>query len=710
MNWLAIPNGFWIALGYAGGVLAFVAGMLVVRAVRGRPVGWQPVCRRCKHDLRGVDPGKGTCPECGADLTRSGAVRTGGRVRRAGAIVVALIAVAVAGTTLWWLTPARIYQLRSDLAASMPLEMLVDTAMSGLHDTQTENMARSGIDALLGTRSGFPQQGLTRKVASGELLDALLKVIARSNEPGRTPVGALLERQPNSFFSSLDDAERARLRDLAVDEIVASGAKKLDLARAFIASAGVTGQIDGAVNELIGRLQQTDAGRAALQPQLVVIGQGTVGGVITLDLQGPLDGLRQFKRVGFERRQDALLIERVEARAANAPQDAQPQQLRPMDSGAEPSFGNDLEVPGLLADLPAGAHQIRVVGVVLPQSLVPKRRSFDGRTTTALTAEEAAKLESARPIDQTLSVMVMPVQPAPPPLERTTDPQAVEAGAKWLAQCRVLSTGSSFMIDHQSLSSENGSAAFAYDFQFSISVRQAEKVYSVGSLMRSGGGSASTGGNFPFSFAATQPFELVFDPSESPEISSGGRTGRPNAVVWARYTLRFANASATPEVASEVLPDAPIVATPLSREEAEKVLQESLGKTGGSRSMRQRPGLPQRSQIDIRFGGVARGGEKADDEAGAVPLVLSGMFELRADDGLLAPISPWVVPLGSKGSTVVFAVPSQTTELYPRTLRYTPSEAHGLAKILRSFRYIAEPFEVRYIDASTPPEIVWLQD
>ena len=32
-----------------------VAGMLVVRAVRGRPVGWQPVCRRCKHDLRGVD-------------------------------------------------------------------------------------------------------------------------------------------------------------------------------------------------------------------------------------------------------------------------------------------------------------------------------------------------------------------------------------------------------------------------------------------------------------------------------------------------------------------------------------------------------------------------------------------------------------------------------------------------------------------------------
>ncbi|MFN5497235.1 MAG: hypothetical protein ACK5C3_11755, partial [bacterium] len=81
MNWLAIPPAFWTALAYTGGVLAFIAGMLVVRAVRGRPVGWQPVCRRCKHDLRGVDPGKGTCPECGADLTRSGAVRTGGRVR-----------------------------------------------------------------------------------------------------------------------------------------------------------------------------------------------------------------------------------------------------------------------------------------------------------------------------------------------------------------------------------------------------------------------------------------------------------------------------------------------------------------------------------------------------------------------------------------------------------------------------------------------------
>jgi hypothetical protein len=48
--------------------------------------------------------------------------------------------------------------------------------------------------------------------------------------------------------------------------------------------------------------------------------------------------------------------------------------------------------------------------------------------------------------------------------------------------------------------------------------------------------------------------------------------------------------------------------------------------------------------------------------------------------------------------------------MYPRTVRYTPSPAHGRAESLVSFRYIAEPFELRYADASTPPEIVWLQD
>lgn len=74
------PNLTWPA----GLVLALVllAGLLLVLAGRrGRLVNDHPICRACRFDLIGLEPGA-RCPECGADLAPPRAVIAGRRRRR----------------------------------------------------------------------------------------------------------------------------------------------------------------------------------------------------------------------------------------------------------------------------------------------------------------------------------------------------------------------------------------------------------------------------------------------------------------------------------------------------------------------------------------------------------------------------------------------------------------------------------------------------
>ena len=73
-----------IVLALLGLLLASVA--MLVAGLRGRRVDDHPVCRRCGFDLVGAPAGSTACPECGADVTRHGAVRAGNRVRRGGLI------------------------------------------------------------------------------------------------------------------------------------------------------------------------------------------------------------------------------------------------------------------------------------------------------------------------------------------------------------------------------------------------------------------------------------------------------------------------------------------------------------------------------------------------------------------------------------------------------------------------------------------------
>jgi hypothetical protein len=83
------------------GLLACALALLAL-ALRWRVLDDHPVCRRCRFDLFGAPRGSTRCPECGADVSNPRAVRVGNRVRRRGAIAVAvpLLAATLATVTI----------------------------------------------------------------------------------------------------------------------------------------------------------------------------------------------------------------------------------------------------------------------------------------------------------------------------------------------------------------------------------------------------------------------------------------------------------------------------------------------------------------------------------------------------------------------------------------------------------------------------------
>ena len=87
MSWT--PDSFLIPA-----LVAVASAVLLVFGLRGRRVNDHPICRRCGFDLVGSPAGSVRCSECGADLWRSRAIRTGARRRRGGMIVAALLLLA----------------------------------------------------------------------------------------------------------------------------------------------------------------------------------------------------------------------------------------------------------------------------------------------------------------------------------------------------------------------------------------------------------------------------------------------------------------------------------------------------------------------------------------------------------------------------------------------------------------------------------------
>ncbi len=114
------------ALMLVGAIGLIAAGWLLARGWRGRLVRWSPSCARCSFDLR--HSAATTCAECGADLTRHGAVLEGHRSHRpwlfacsaatAWCAVVCIVGARIDGPRLaweWWLTNRPIWAMEGAL-------------------------------------------------------------------------------------------------------------------------------------------------------------------------------------------------------------------------------------------------------------------------------------------------------------------------------------------------------------------------------------------------------------------------------------------------------------------------------------------------------------------------------------------------------------------------------------------------------------------
>jgi ribosomal protein L37E len=152
--------------------LLAVALPLLALGLRGRRVDDHPLCRRCGFDLFGLPQGSRHCSECGGDLSRRRATRTGRRERRgrflgAGS---ALLVAAVLGPAAWFVgavtNPGAFARLKPVWLLARELEADAapasrDAAFAELHDRRLDDrLDPDELDALA-------EQALARQADPG---------------------------------------------------------------------------------------------------------------------------------------------------------------------------------------------------------------------------------------------------------------------------------------------------------------------------------------------------------------------------------------------------------------------------------------------------------------------------------------------------------------------------------------------------------------
>ncbi len=111
----------------AGVLTTLVAGMLWMRAWRGRITGWKSCCRKCGFELRGLNPHAAACPECGASLTSAAALRPAARQNEPWRWWVALTATSLGVLMIWMGQRAQITVAGRWLCSVMPTPLLLSS-------------------------------------------------------------------------------------------------------------------------------------------------------------------------------------------------------------------------------------------------------------------------------------------------------------------------------------------------------------------------------------------------------------------------------------------------------------------------------------------------------------------------------------------------------------------------------------------------------
>lgn len=752
MNYLLVPAWLFEALQYTSLALGLGAGALLALGLAGARRGWEPRCRRCTHDLRAVDPSTGACPECGADLARPGAVRAGRRRVRSVVVSTGALLLALAGLAAWKLDAAGVRALRGALVASMPTQPLVEALFEGGELQPT-------IRAELHRRAG--SQGAHRTLASGELLDALLRATDRCEEAGRKPLAAALQSDAFILLAELDDAERTRLIELAVEELIATGGARMTRYQLALCTQRASTDGTDVAASVLDRLGATPEGRRILGMRMNVTGPLVSGAVERIALVDTLP-LPPSRR---NTDSDESVFGFVFGEAALESLDGAVR--RPLVRVAKDGFERmRREDPccDLLIDAPPGKYRLTMKGVLAKSVLLPRGGGpFEAEPT--LSIDDALALEGARPFEGTSEVEIGP--PVASGRVFTDAPSAVERVAGQLANCRIKVLGGDAWLDLDSLtergrgarrSGGQAKAEPAPGMALLFSAAQAGRTWRLGALTMWGGGYSSGIGSLPDELELTEPFKLIAEPQtawnqsgERVRLTSGGRSGgaTPAATfVWATFTLRFDDASKEPQVEVTGPPLAPATGTARSDDAARNAIAGWVATLGGDAGTSESAAMGA-GAIDGRSTGTKSTGLKSTgsrvlgkrsrrdgeppvartlDLLGAVnlaaqadgsisaetgvawptDLVLSGWVELRNGDRLAAPVQPVFGALGRGGMpaalTPVFAVPDDA----PLTVRYTPDAGVGAADGSGPFGYLGAGFEVRFASATSKAELAWL--
>jgi hypothetical protein len=711
MNYLVIPDSFWSALGYGGTVLAFVAGTIIALAVWGGRRGWMPTCRKCGHDLRGVAADTASCPECGADLSHPGAVRTGrGRVRPV-LLGFGVMLGLVAGFLVWYLQPGRIESMRARLIASMPLDRLIESVLGG---GSGDELAIKSLDA----RSGFG--GRTRTIPSGELLDGFVAAITRHDESKRGLIEARLPKL-QMVASALDRDECTRLAELVVDQLLANqGTDRRLLQLALLAQRSGGGATSGLRSAIRDRLKASEEGRRVLLPSLPTNAVASSQRALELEFSTILDGMERAGRSAVLNDSGRFLLERAEYTPAVADAAAiEFRSLSPPDEFGDDEFESRTR---LLVDAPAGKGRLVLTGIYVPPEAL--------RMDAVVTLDDARDIVGAIPHTMETSLEVQAPRVFKPTL--VTDEAALEAVALSCGNATFGGRAGELMQLKLDVFARNGRGAGnrTASYSFDVRVLQDGVTRHMGSLKGGTRSRSLSGGSLPKAVDATRPFEIVL----RPDLARIAMLDEDNArmlgsdFLWAEFRLKFPSSILPPKVEWTALPSGDVKLEPL--EATAKVPLESAGSAEGASAetpedfddaptveraaaddtVEERLRKLATMLIPMRIGEDAQafqgsGLTIAAADAAAVALArtlpLCGTLEARSEDTLITPTHVVVGSMLREGSPAFFVPPDLGDE--PTVIvRYTPDPDLAVPTAQGPVRFVALPFELVYEGKQTP--------
>jgi len=717
MNYLLVPLWLFQAISYTAVALALAAGVTLAMGFLAARRGWEPRCRACAHDLRSVDPSKGACPECGADLTKAGAVQAGRRRVRPVVATLGVVLLVLAGLAAWKLDAAGVRAWRARLIDGMPTQPLVDALFEGGEQVP---LVRAALQRR--TESGNAERALP----SGALLDAVLAAADRCDEPGRRPLSAALQSDVQYLLSTLDPAERARLVELATEELIASGGATMSKYQIALSTRSAGAEGGELADAVVDRLATTPEGRRVLAMRLYAPPVLATGATERISLSEALPRSRTRFGAGDSQGQMGFVFGEAWLDAIDG------SIRRPLASVAgERTTRLTREAPGctLLIDAPPGKYRLTVRGVLAKSVLLPRSSSVF-EPAPAISIEDASKLEGAMPFDGSVEVEVG--SPALAEREFTENADAIERAARALGRCRIASQGGRARIDLDALANLGGKsganpAERAPALSMMFFATQGGRRWSLGAFSMAGSSYSSGMGELPESLNLSEPFELVAEPltawnarhtgARVQRSRSGSRDG--DAFVWATFAIRFESATKEPAVTVTRMPLVESTGSGRTDEAARKAVENWAATLtpGGERRM---PRMPRGGSSPIARTISLAGAMTYDMDADGNTTVqlgfewprelcLSGWIELRSGERLATGAVPAFGLMGDGGALprdMTPAIPVGDDE--PLVVRYTPDAQVGRADASGPFAFLALPFEVRFPSATAKPELVWL--